>query len=125
MTFFLYLCVLNHTTLAHHKNEEIMTNKEIRNFELYTTGIISIAWKDGDEDKFINIDLDLAAMMRMLQIEGLEYKDVKKASDEERPLVFHKAVIILFQEDDRPGQYYTSECFDDEDDPVVFHAEVK
>lgn len=102
-----------------------MTNKEIRNFELYTTGIISIAWKDGDEDKFINIDLDLAALMRMLQIEGLEYKDVKKASDEERPLVFHKATIILFQEDNRPGQYYTSECFDDEDDPVIFHAEVK
>lgn len=102
-----------------------MKEKEIRDFELFTTGIISIAWRDGKEDRFINIDLDLAALMNLLHIEGLRYEDVKRASDEQRPLVFHKARIILYQEEGKPGQYCTSECFDSEDDPIVFHADVK
>ena len=48
-----------------------MKTVEIKNFELYTTGVISIAWKEKDEDIFINVDLDLAALLKMLKIEGL------------------------------------------------------
>jgi hypothetical protein len=33
-----------------------MKTVEIKNFELYTTGVISIAWKEGDEDIFIILD---------------------------------------------------------------------
>lgn len=102
-----------------------MKTVEIKDFELYTTGIVSIAWRDKNGDNFINVDLDLAAMLQMMKIEGLTPEKVQEASAKEKPLVFHKVVLLLYQEDGKPGQYYTSECFDDEDDPVVFHAEIK
>ena len=53
-----------------------MKTVEIKNFELYTTGVISIAWKEGDEDIFINVDLDLAALLKMLKMEGISYEKV-------------------------------------------------
>ena len=52
-----------------HKEINIMKTVEVKNFELYTTGVISIAWKEGDEDVFINVDLDLAMMLKMLKVE--------------------------------------------------------
>ena len=42
---------------------------EIKNFELYTTGVISIAWTEKGEDIFLNVDLDLAALLKMLKME--------------------------------------------------------
>ena len=102
-----------------------MKEVEITDFELFTTGIISIAWKDKDGDKFINVDLDLASMLLMLKKEGLTYDDVQRISESEKPIVFHKVTLLLYQDEDKEGQYYTSECFDNEDDPTVFHVEVK
>lgn len=55
-----------------------MKEIEIKDFELYTAGIISVAWNDGKEDKFINVDLDLSMMLQMIDIEGLSHNDVKK-----------------------------------------------
>lgn len=54
-----------------------MKEIEIKDFELYTAGIISVAWNDGKEDKFINVDLDLSMMLQMIDIEGLSHNDVK------------------------------------------------
>lgn len=102
-----------------------MKEIEIRDFELYTTGIISIAWKDNNYDKFINVDLDLASMLIMLKKEGLTFDDVQRISNNQEPIVFHKVTLVLFQDDDKEGQYYTSDCFDEEDDPTVFHVEIK
>lgn len=56
-----------------------MKEIEIKDFELYTAGIISVAWNDGKEDKFINVDLDLSMMLQMIDIEGLSHNDVKKS----------------------------------------------
>ena len=36
-----------------------MKKVEIKDFELYTTGIVRIAWKEGKKDMFLNVDLDL------------------------------------------------------------------
>lgn len=102
-----------------------MKNVEIRNFELYTTGVISIAWKEKGEDNFINVDLDLAAMLKMLKIEGLSFEKVQQLSEEQKPITFKKVVLLLFQDDDKPGQYYTSECMFEDDDLDIFHAEIK
>ena len=44
-----------------------MKTVEIKNFELYTTGVISIAWTENGEDIFLNVDLDLAALLKMLK----------------------------------------------------------
>ena len=102
-----------------------MKTVEIKNFELYTTGVISIAWKEKDEDIFINVDLDLAALLKMLKIEGLSYEKVQQMSENQKPLVFKKVTLLLFQDDDKPGQYYTSECTFEDDDLDIFHAEIK
>ncbi|MBE6346009.1 MAG: hypothetical protein IJE76_00945 [Bacteroidales bacterium] len=102
-----------------------MKTVEIKNFELYTTGVISIAWKEKDEDIFINVDLDLAALLKMLKIEGLSYEKVQQMSENQKPLVFKKVTLLLFQDDDKPGQYYTSECMFEDDDLDIFHAEIK
>lgn len=102
-----------------------MKTVEIKNFELYTTGVISIAWKEKDEDIFINVDLDLAALLKMLKIEGLSYEKVQQMSENQKPLVFKKVTLLLFQDDDKPDQYYTSECMFEDDDLDIFHAEIK
>lgn len=81
-----------------------MKKIEIRDFELYTTGIISIAWKEGGSDMFLNVDLDLAAMMKLLKIEGITYEKVQQLSNNQKPITFHKASVYLFQEDGKPGQ---------------------
>ena len=51
-----------------------MKTIEIKNFELYTTGVIIIAWTEKGEDIFLNVDLDLAALLKMLKIEGISYE---------------------------------------------------
>ena len=38
---------------------------------------------------------------------------------------FKKVTLILFQDDGKPGQYYTDESFDEDDDPTVFYVEIK
>lgn len=107
------------------KNSESMKTIEIKDFELFTTGIISIAWKEDEEDKFINVDLDLATMLKLLKIEGISYEKVQQLSDNQKPLTFHKAILLLFQDDDKPGQYYTSESMFEDDGIDIFHAEIK
>lgn len=102
-----------------------MKKIEIRNFELFTTGIISIAWKEGNKDMFLNVDLDLAAMMRLLQIEGITYDRVRQLSENQQPITFHKASLYLYQEDDRPGQYCLSESMFEDDGIDIYYAEVK
>lgn len=83
-----------------------MKTIEIKDFELFTTGIISIAWKKGKEDKFINLDLDLATILKLLKIENISYEKVQQLSDNQKHLTFHKAILLLFQNDDNSGQYY-------------------
>lgn len=102
-----------------------MKKIEIHDFELYTTGIISIAWKEGDNDMFLNVDLDLASMMELLKIEGITYEKVQQLSKNQQPITFHKASVYLFQEDDRPGQYCLSESMFEDDGIDIYYAEVK
>lgn len=102
-----------------------MKKVEIKDFELYTTGIISIAWKEGKKDMFLNVDLDLAAMMKLCKIEGISYETVQKLSADQKPLTFHKASIYLFQEDDSPGQYCLSEAMFEDDGIDIYYAEIK
>ena len=33
--------------------------------------------------------------------------------------------LLLFQDDTKPGQYYTDESFCEDDDPTVFYVEIK
>lgn len=108
-----------------HKEINIMKTVEVKNFELYTTGVISIAWKEGDEDIFINVDLDLAMMLKMLKMEGLSYEKVQQISESQQPLKFKTVTLLLFQDDDKPGQYYTTECMFEDDELDVFHVEIK
>ena len=75
-----------------------MKKIEIRDFELFTTGIISIAWREGGQDMFLNIDLDLAALLRLLKIEGISYEKVQKLSMNQEPITFHKASKYWSQE---------------------------
>ncbi|MBR5603142.1 MAG: hypothetical protein IKY27_03145 [Bacteroidales bacterium] len=98
---------------------------EIKNFELYTTGVISIAWSEKGEDVFLNVDLDLAALLKMLKMEGISYEKVQQVSESQQPLKFKKVTLLLFQDDDKPGQFYTSECMFEDDEIDIFHAEIK
>jgi len=102
-----------------------MKKIEIKDFELFTTGIISIAWKEGGKDMFLNVDLDLAAMLKLLKIEGISYEKVQQLSDNQEPITFHKASVYLFQEDDRPGQYCLSEAMFEDDGIDIYYAEIK
>lgn len=102
-----------------------MKTVEIKNFELYTTGVISIAWTEKGEDIFLNVDLDLAALLKMLKIEGISYEKVQQVSESQQPLKFKKVTLLLFQDDDKPGQYYTSECMFEDDEIDIFHVEIK
>lgn len=94
---------------------------EVKNFKLYTTAVISIEWKQ----ELLNVNLDLAMMLKMMEIEGLTRDDIQKYSDQGKPILFKKVVLQLFTDDNKPGQYYTDESFCEEDDPTVFYVEIK
>ena len=94
---------------------------EVKNFKLYTTAVISIEWKK----ELLNVNLDLAMMLKMMEIEGLTQKDIERYSQEGKPIPFKKVTLLLFVEDDKPGQYYTDESFCEDDDPTVFYVELR
>ena len=98
-----------------------MKKIEVKNFKLYTTAVISIEWKQD----LLNVNLDLAMMLKMMKMEGLSEADIEHFSQKGQPIPFKKVTLVLFQDDDKPGQYYTDESFDEEDDPTVFYVEIK
>ncbi|MBQ0130057.1 MAG: hypothetical protein KBT57_09505 [bacterium] len=98
-----------------------MKKIEVKNFHLYTTAVISIEWKQ----ELLNVNLDLAMMLKMMRMEGLTEEDIVKYSNNGQPIPFKKVTLILFQDDDKPGQYYTDESFEEDDDPTVFYVEIK
>lgn len=98
-----------------------MKKIEAKNFHLYTTAVISIEWKQ----ELLNVNLDLAMMLKMMRMEGLTEEDIVKYSNNGQPIPFKKVTLILFQDDDKPGQYYTDESFEEDDDPTVFYVEIK
>ena len=98
-----------------------MKKVEVKNFKLYTTAVISIEWKQD----LLNVNLDLAMMLKMMRMEGLTEADIERYSQNGQPIPFKKVTLILFQDDDKPGQYYTDESFEEEDDPTVFYVEIK
>ena len=98
-----------------------MIKIEVKNFKLYTTAVISIEWKQ----ELLNVNLDLAMMLKMMRMEGLTEADIERYSKNGQPIPFKKVTLILFQDDNKPGQYYTDESFDEEDDPTVFYVEIK
>ena len=97
-----------------------MKKVEVKNFKLYTTAVISIEWK-GD---LLNVNLDLAMMLKMMHIEGLTEENIQYYSRAGQPIPFKKVTLILFQDDDKPGQYYTDESFCEDEDPTVFYVEI-
>ena len=99
----------------------IMKKVEVKNFKLYTTAVISIEWKQ----ELLNVNLDLAMMLKMMHLEGLTEADIDRYSQNGQPIPFKKVTLILFQDDGKPGQYYTDESFDEDDDPTVFYVEIK
>ena len=101
--------------------ENPMKKIEVKNFRLYTTAVISIEWKQD----LLNVDLDLAMMLKMMRMEGLTEADIERYSKNGQPIPFKKVTLILFQDDDKPGQYYTDESFCEDDDPTVFYVEIK
>ena len=103
------------------RNFPVMKKIEVKNFNLYTTAVISIEWKN----ELLNVNLDLAMMLKMMKIEGLTESQVDYYSRSGQPIPFKKVTLVLFQDDDKPGQYYTDESFDEEDDPTVFYVEIK
>lgn len=108
-------------------NNNILAMKkiEVKDFLLFTTGLICIDWKYGKEELFLNVDLDLAMMLKMMKMEGITEADVERCSTESRPIHFKKVTLVLFEEDGKHGSFYTSESFDEDDDPDVFHVEIK
>jgi len=98
-----------------------MKKIEVKDFKLYTTAVISIEWKEN----LLNVNLDLAMMLKMMKIEGLTEANINYYSRAGQPIPFKKVTLLLFQEDGKPGQYYTDESFDEEDDPTVFYVELK
>ena len=98
-----------------------MKKIEVKNFKLYTTAVISIEWKN----ELLNVNLDLSMMLKMMKIEGITEAQVDYYSRAGQPIPFKKVTLILFQDDNKPGQYYTDESFEEEDDPTVFYVEIK
>ncbi len=98
-----------------------MKKIEVKNFKLYTTAVISIEWKQD----LLNVNLDLAMMLKMMHMEGLTEADIERYSKQGQPIPFKKVTLILFQDDDKPRQYYTDESFEEDDDPTVFYVEIK
>ena len=107
--------------ISQQQNLNAMKKIEVKNFKLYTTAVISIEWKQ----ELLNINLDLAMMLKMMHMEGLTEADIEHYSKNGQPIPFKKVTLILFQDDGKPGQYYTDESFDEEDDPTVFYVEIK
>jgi len=103
------------------ENHDTMKKIEVKNFRLYTTAVICIEWK-GD---LLNVNLDLALMLKMMKMEGLTEADIVRYSQQGQPIPFKKVSLYLFQEDNKPGQYCTDESFDEDDDPIVFYVEIK
>ena len=101
--------------------ENPMKKVEVKNFKLYTTAVISIEWKN----ELLNVNLDLAMMLKMMRMEGLTEENIQYYSQAGQPIPFKKVALILFQDDDKPGQYYTDESFCEDDDPTVFYVEIK
>ena len=98
-----------------------MKKIEVKNFKLYTTAVIAIEWKDN----LLNVNLDLASMLKMMRLEGLTEANIDHYSRAKQPIPFKKVTLVLFQDDDKPGQYYTDEEFCEDDDPTVFYVEIK
>ena len=98
-----------------------MKKVEVKNFKLYTTAVISIEWKE----ELLNVNLDLAMMLKMMRMEGLTEADIERYSQNGQPIPFKKVTLLLFQDDGKPGQYYTDESFEEDDDPTVFYVEIK
>lgn len=98
-----------------------MKKVEVKNFKLYTTAVISIEWKQ----ELLNVNLDLAMMLKMMHIEGLSEADIERYGKNRQPIPFKKVTLLLFQDDNKPGQYYTDESFEEDDDPTVFYVEIK
>lgn len=107
--------------MSHKKKSHAMKKVEVKNFKLYTTAVISIEWKQ----ELLNVNLDLAMMLKMMRTEGLTETDIERYSQNGQPIPFKKVTLLLFQDDNKPGQYYTDESFDEEDDPTVFYVEIK
>ena len=103
------------------QNRTDMKKIEVKNFKLYTTAVISIEWKE----ELLNVNLDLAMMLKMMHLEGLTEANINYYSRAGQPIPFKKVTLILFQDDDKPGQYYTDESFEEDDDPTVFYVEIK
>ena len=98
-----------------------MKKVEVKNFKLYTTAVISIEWKED----LLNVNLDLDMMLKIMRMEVLTEKNIEYYSQAGEPIPFKKVTLLLFQDDDKPGQYYTDESFEEEDDPTVFYVEIK
>lgn len=107
--------------ISQQQNLNAMKKIEVKNFKLYTTAVISIEWKQ----ELLNVNLDLAMMLKMMRMEGLTEADIERYSKNGQPIPFKKVTLILFQDDGKPGQYYTDESFDEDDDPTVFYVEIK
>ena len=108
-------------SLQKRSKRNAMNKVEVKNFKLYTTAVISIEWKQ----ELLNVNLDLAMMLKMMELEGLTTKDIQRYSEEGKPIPFKKVTLYLFTDDDKPGQYYTDESFCEDDDPTVFYVELK
>ena len=98
-----------------------MKKIEVKNFKLYTTAVVSIEWKQ----ELLNVNLDLSMMLKMMRLEGLTEANIDYYSRAGQPIPFKKVTLLLFQDDDKPGQYYTDESFCEDDDPTVFYVEIK
>lgn len=107
--------------ISQQQNLNAMKKIEVKNFKLYTTAVISIEWKQ----ELLNVNLDLAMMLKMMHMEGLTEADIERYSKNGQPIPFKKVTLILFQDDGKPGQYYTDESFCEDDDPTVFYVEIK
>ena len=75
-----------------------MKKVEVKNFKLYTTAVISIEWKED----LLNVNLDLAMMLKMMRMEGLTEKNIEYYSQAGEPIPFKKVTLLLFQDDDKP-----------------------
>ena len=64
-------------------------------------------------------------MLKMMHLEGLTEENIKYYSQAGQPIPFRKVTLLLFQDDGKPGQYYTDESFCEDDDPTVFYVEIK
>ena len=58
-----------------------MKKIEVKNFKLYTTAVISIEWKQ----ELLNVNLDLAMMLKMMHMEGLTEADIERYSKTASP----------------------------------------